>query len=208
MPLIETKPDAVAITYARALFDVVKGGGESVAQQTLAELQGVMDIARQDKQFGEFLASRIIDSDKRSLSLDRIFAGKVSPMVVSFLKVLNDKGRLSSLPGVVEAFATISQESFGSVQVHVTTAQIIGEGERSALAQRLQAKLGKTPVLHCTVNPAILGGIRIQIGDKLIDSSVATRLAQVRDKMNEHGSAAVRQAAERIFAGSANGTAH
>ncbi|MCU0689355.1 MAG: ATP synthase F1 subunit delta [Phycisphaerales bacterium] len=201
MPLIESKPDAVAITYARALFDVVRGGGAGAVEETRQELHDVVELARRDKAFGEFLSSRIVDSGKRERSLDKMFGGRVSGSVLNFLKVLNSNGRLGSLPAIAEAFTTVAQESFGQIPVLVTTATPMSEGEHAALASRLKAQLGREPVLNCTVNPALIGGVRIQIGDKLIDASVATRLAQVRDSMNSRGSALVRAAAEKIFTG-------
>jgi len=205
MPLIETPPDAVCSLYAKALFESVSrsaggGGVQGAIEQTLGELQDVLGLARDNKRFGEFLSSRIIDIGARRQSLDKLFGGRASSQVVNFLKVLNDNARLSLLPGVVEAFDALAQHSFGRVEVGVTTAEVMSQDDRDALAQRLQAKLGKTPVLHCKVDPAILGGIRIQIGDQLVDASLSTRLAQVRQQMNERGSATIRGAAERLYA--------
>ena len=204
MPLIDSKPDAVALIYARALFDVVRtgagaGGVQRAAEGALAELQQVLEEARQDERFGEFLSSRIVDSDRRSVSIEAIFGGRFSPMVVNFLKVLNDKGRLYMLPGVVQAFDSVAQQSFGRVEVEVTTATPMDEQERGALSASLAKKLGKTPVLHCKVNPALIGGIQIQIGDELIDTSIATRLGQIREQMGTRGSAVVRAGAERLM---------
>ncbi|HYD02060.1 MAG TPA: F0F1 ATP synthase subunit delta, partial [Phycisphaerales bacterium] len=108
MPLIETKPDAVATVYARALFSSVQSkGGQPAVEQTLAELEALMELARSDKRFNEFLASRIIGVEQRSESLGRMFAGKVSEPTVRFLQVLNDKGRLHAFPAVVAAFDSI-----------------------------------------------------------------------------------------------------
>lgn len=203
MPLLETPPDAVCKTYAKALFDSVRNANPQNVQQateeTLGQLQSILEMARADKRFGEFLSSRIIDRAKRRTSIDKVLAGKAAPFVVNFLKVLNDNDRLSHFPGVVAAFDAVAQESFGRVEVNVTTAEPIGSDVRDALATRLQAKLGKTPVLHCKVDPAILGGIRIQVGDQLIDASLSTRLSQVRQQMADRGGPAIRAAAQRLF---------
>lgn len=200
MPLIESKPDAVAIVYAQALFNSVHAkGGQAAVEQTLAELEGLMDLARSDKRFNEFLASRIIGVEKRSASLGHMLFGKVSDPTARFLQVLNEKGRLASFPAVVEAFDTIAQESFGRVEVDVYTATPLSDSDKAALTQQLQAKLGKPPVLHAYTDPSMLGGIRIQIGDKLIDASLGTRLAQLRERISEHGLPTLRAAADRII---------
>lgn len=199
MPLIETPPDAVAITYANALYTVVSPKGQAAVEQTLSELEAVMELARSDRRFNEFLASRIIPAAQRAVSIEKMFMGKISETTVRFLQVLNNKGRLFTLPGVVESFDAIAQKSFGRVEVSVTTASPLSEGDQQMLASQLHAKLGQQPVLHCAVDEAILGGIRIQIGDQLIDASLSSRLGQIREAMTSRGAAKVRAAAERIF---------
>ncbi|HZW07982.1 MAG TPA: ATP synthase F1 subunit delta [Phycisphaerales bacterium] len=200
MPLIETQPDAVSKVYAQSLFDsVFAKGGQQAVEHTLAELEGLMELARTDKRFNEFLASRIIGVEKRSDSLGRMLAGKISEPTVRFLQVLNDKGRLHAFPAMVSAFDSIAQEGFGRVEVDVYTAAPLSESDKAALAAQLQAKLGKPPVLHAYTDPSMLGGIRIQIGDRLIDASLGTRLAQLREQIAAHGLPTLRAAADRII---------
>jgi F-type H+-transporting ATPase subunit delta len=200
MPLIEFQPDAVAKVYAQSLFDsVFAKGGQAAVEQTLAELDGLMELARSDSRFNEFLASRIIGVEKRSDSIGRMLLGKLSEPTVRFLQVLNDKGRLHAFPAVVSAFDSIAQEGFGRVEVDVYTATPMSEGDKQALAAQLQAKLGKPPVIHTYTDPSMLGGIRIQIGDRLIDASLGTRLAQLREQIATHGLPGIRAAADRIF---------
>jgi ATP synthase F1 delta subunit len=207
MPLIETPPDAVCKIYAKALFDSVRRaadpngplGVQNAVEETLGQLQSILEMARSDKRFGEFLSSRIIDRAARGRSIGKVLDGKAAPYVVNFIKVLNDNDRLSRLPGIVDAFDAVAQESFGRVEVNVTTAEPMGADARAALESSLHAKLGKTPVLHCKVEPSILGGIRIQVGDQLVDASLSTRLGQVRQQMAERGGPAIRAAAQRLF---------
>ena len=214
MPLIEAQPDAVALTYASALYSLVSkqgkaaGSQEGAVEQTLGELEGVMEIARKDKNFNEFLASRIIPAEQRSASIEKMFKGKLSDTTVNFLRVLNDKGRLFALPGVVQAFDSLAQKAFGRVEVDVTTATPMSESDKAALSERLKAKLGRQPVLHTYVDESLLGGVRIQIGDHLIDASLATRLAQVRTQMAGGGAARVRAAAERLFTADPRSNGH
>lgn len=200
MPLIESQPDAVATVYAQALFDLVfSKGGQPAVEQTLGELEGLMDLARSDKRFNEFLASRIIGVDQRSDSIGKMLTGKLAEPTVRFLQVLNDKGRLHALPAVVSAFDSIAQKGFGRVEVDVTTATPLTDSEKASLSTALQAKLGKQPVVHASVDAAMLGGIRIQIGDSLLDASLSSRLAQIREQINTQGLPAIRTASERIF---------
>ncbi|MDP1662831.1 MAG: F0F1 ATP synthase subunit delta, partial [Phycisphaerales bacterium] len=109
MPLIESQPDAVATVYAQSLFNLAFAtGGQAAVEQTLEELEGLMELARTDRRFNEFLASRIIGVDKRSDSIGRMLLGKISENTVRFIQVLNDKGRLHAFPAVVAAFDSIA----------------------------------------------------------------------------------------------------
>ncbi len=200
MPLIESQPDAVATVYAQSLFDLAFAkGGQAAVEQTLAELEGLMELARSDRRFNEFLASRIIGVEKRSDSIGRMLLGKISENTVRFIQVLNDKGRLHAFPAVVAAFDSIAQHGFGRVEVDVYTATALSDSDKAELASQLQAKLGKPPVLHTYTDASMLGGIRIQIGDRLIDASLGTRLAQLRERISDHGLPTLRAAADRIF---------
>lgn len=201
MPLIETQPDAVSSLYAHALFDsAAEKGGEQAVLDTLAELEAVMELARADKKFNEFLASRIVGVDQRGDSLERMFKGRLSDYTVRFLQVLNGNGRLHALPAVVQAFDSLTHERFGRVEVDVYTATPMSDADRQALAGLLQAKLGRHPVIHAHTEPSMLGGIRFQVGDTLIDASLGTRLAQIREQITAHGLPTLRAAAERIIA--------
>jgi F-type H+-transporting ATPase subunit delta len=206
MPLIETQPDAVAMTYAKSLFqaataegDSARNGGLHLSEVIAGELSAIMDMARSDKNFGEFLASKIIDRQSRDATLVRIFQGRVHNTSLNILRVLNRRDRLFVFPGVVAAFDEMVQEALGRVEIDVYSATPLDQAQKDQLANSLAAKLGKQPVLHTYVEPTMIGGLKIQIGDKLIDGSLATQLSSMRDQLQRNGAPAVRAAADRIF---------
>lgn len=193
MPLIDAAPDALARTYAQSLFELAKEqGGAQRAELVLAELEDILEIARTEPKFGEFLASLILPAKSRAKSIQSIFRGKASDLSVNFLLVLNRKDRLSHLPAIVAAFEQLVQESFGRVEVDVYAAAPIDHDQVQQIRQRLQSVLGREPVVHTYVDPSLIGGLRLQIGDQLIDASVATRLRKMRDKLSGPGSAQIR----------------
>lgn len=199
MPLIDAAPDALARTYAQALFDLTKAaGGASATEQTLGELEDILELARTEPKFGEFLASLILPAKSRAASIQKVFRGKASDLTVNFLLVLNDKDRLSHLPSIVAAFEQIVQESFGRVEVDVYTATPIDQQQVSDIRSRLQSVLKREPVVHTYVDPSLLGGLRLQIGDQLIDASVATRLRRMRDRLGGTGAAHIRANADKL----------
>lgn len=200
MPLVETQPDAVSQVYAQSLFTLAQeAGGQGNIESILSELEDVVEMARNDAAFGEFLASRIVSRDDRDGALVKIFQGRCSDLVLNFLRLLNRKGRLGAITGIVAAYDRTVQNAFGRIEVDVYTATPISEDERRMLADKLRAELGKEPIIHPYTDGAMLGGIKLQIGDQLIDASVSTALRKLQDQMANHGLPAIRSAAEKLF---------
>ncbi|RMH11690.1 MAG: ATP synthase F1 subunit delta [Planctomycetota bacterium] len=200
MPLLETQPDALANTYARSLFELaLEQGGQERAEELCSELEDVVELARADARFNEFLASRVLGVDARDRTLVAIFENRCSPIVLNFLRLLNRKGRLSHLPPIVQAFDLLVQERFGRVEVDVYTAVPIDDEQLSAIRSRLSQALGKEPVLHPYTDREMIGGIKLRIGDQLIDASVSARLRQMRERLNTSGGATVRGRASEML---------
>jgi F-type H+-transporting ATPase subunit delta len=202
MPLLETPPDALSDIYATSLFEVCQNsGGDKAVQETLDELEAILGIAHEDPAFNEFLASRVLPAKDRSRSLKKIFEGKVSARTLTFLLVLNDKDRLGRLPGMVQAFHDKAQEAFGRIEVDVHTAGPISSADLGAIRDRLAGALGKDVVAHHRSDPAMIGGLKLRFGDRLVDGSIATRLRRLRDQLSEDGAARIRaQVGEMIDA--------
>lgn len=202
MPLIERQPDALAQVYAKSLFELAEGeGGRDRAEEVLGELEAVLELTRGDNLFGEFLASRVISSSAREGSLVRIFEGRLSGLVVRFLRLLNAKGRLGHLPPIASAYEGLVQEAFGRVEVDLYTAGEIDGETREAFRAKLAESLGKEIILHAWVDPAMLGGVKFRVGDRLVDDSLATQLSRMRDKLTTDGNARLRTRADRTHEG-------
>lgn len=206
MPLSECKPDALAFAYARALFDLVEAeGGRARVEETLGELEEIVELARSESGFGEFLASRILPEGARAGSLRRVFEGRVSPATLRFLLVLNRKGRLAHLPAIVAAFDALAQERFGRVEVDLYTAAPIDAEQLREIRQRLARALGKDVVVHPYTDGSMIGGVRLRIGDRLIDGSIATRLRRLRERLTTEGLARLRVRMDRIIENGGSG---
>ncbi len=203
MPMIDTEPDALSRVYARSLFELAESeGGQQRIEEIGAELGELVDLARADKAFGEFLSSRIIAGKKRSASLEKILKGRVSDLIRRFVLVLNAKERLAILPSVAAAYDQVVQEKFGRVEVDVYTAAPVDRATLDRVGASLKRTIGKDPVLHPYTDAAMLGGLRLQIGDQLIDASVATRLRRMRERLAGPGAEAVRARFNKIIEGS------
>ncbi len=200
MPLIETQPDALAEVYARSLFELAEAdGGRDHAEAILGELEDILELAREDRMFSEFLATRVIPSVSRDGSLVRILEGRADGLTLRFLRLLNRKGRLGHLPAIVEAYEDLVQAAFGRVEVDLFTAEAIDDATRRTFEAALRDRLGKEIILHTYTEPAMLGGVKLRIGDQLVDDSLASQLSRMRDRLTSEGASALRSRADRAI---------
>lgn len=116
MPLTESPPDALANIYARSLLELAEAdGGREPHRVCHGPTRGHPDLARADRRFGEFLASKVLSSAERQKSLRTIFTDRCDDLVMRFLLVLNEKGRLGHLPAIV---GRIRRDGAGAIRPH------------------------------------------------------------------------------------------
>jgi F-type H+-transporting ATPase subunit delta len=190
---ISHSTNSLTEVYAQSFFETVfaKGGAAS-AESALDEMRGVLRLASELPQFGEVLSNPGISAAQRAGLLEKALHGRVSDETRKFLRVLNQKDRIGALGGVVASLDKIVQEKLGRVEVAVHTAQEMGSGELEGLRQRLGSALGRDVVLSPKVEPSMIGGIKLRIGDQLIDGSFATQLRKMKDKLGNEGGANLR----------------
>ncbi len=200
MPLVESQPDALARTYAASLYELSEArAGKAGVEECLGELQEILDLARGNAKFSEFMSSRSVAAEARGRSLDKIFRGTVSDTTVKFLQVLNKKGRMSHLPAIVQAFDNIVQSKLGRVEVDAYTAEPMTDDGKERLRDQLARALSRDVVIHPYTEPAMIGGVKLRIGDQLVDASVATRLRRMKDQLGTQGLSRLRAKIDSIM---------
>lgn len=200
MPLIETPPDAVDKVYAQSLFDLADmEGGRPLLEDLAGEVEALAELLREHRLLAEFFNSRIIPVAEKDRVLRRVFEGRVSDLVLRFLLVLNRKERLNRALRIFVAFDQLMQERFGKVEVDLYTRFPLEPTQVERIRRRLEEVLKREPIVHTYLDEEMIGGIRMQVGDKLIDASVATQLRRMRERLLEQGGAEVRARAGRII---------
>ncbi len=183
----------VARVYAESLFQLCeKDGGVTRAQEIGGELASFAEVIRSDKKFAEFLRTPTVDRASREETLKRILSGRVSDLLLRFILIVNRKDRGADLMGIDSAFDAMLQERLGKVEVDVWTAGPMSQDALRAIQARISAAIGKDAILRSYTEPAMIGGIKMRIGDRLIDGSVATKLRALRTSLVETGGADVR----------------
>lgn len=195
-----THTDTLAKIYARSLFELCEeGGGRDLIHEVAEELEQVCELARSDPKFRMFLNSPLLEPAARGESLKVILSNRVTDLLMRFMLVLNDNNRLSHLQMIEAAFLQLVNEHWGRIEVDVTTAQPMDSTTRDAVIKQLHDVLGKDPVVHAHVDPELIGGVTMRIGDKLIDGSVATQLRKLEKDLQQSGSSEIREHPDRFL---------
>lgn len=174
---------AVAKMYAEAFI----GAAQSVGvEDVLEEFESFLtDVLDRNPDFATLLCSSVGNRDDRLTLIDRVVAPHASELFTSFLRVLARKDRLDLLPLILHQSQLRYERLQGKRRVQVTSAQELSDEQRERVRQQLSEKLPFDPILESNVDPSLLGGIVIRVGDTVYDSSVKTRMKQLRERMRQ-----------------------
>lgn len=168
---------SIAHVYSKAMLDLAEQQGE--ADSLLEELQGLVEYLDRNPELERFMASPLVDDEDRGSVLEKAFRGKTSDLLLDSLQVINRKGRLSLLRGIVEGYRSGHRKLRGMVEARVRTAVPLSEALRARVREAVARHTGHQPVLIEKVDPALIGGIVIEVGGEKIDGSVSNKLREL-----------------------------
>lgn len=171
----------VALVYAKAFLGAAEKTGQ--ADMLIEELSSVASAIEQTPDFEAVLGSALVSPEEKVQIVDRLFATRLSPTVVDFLKVLARHGRVDLVRVVDQEVLRLHDELRGRVRVEVHTAAQLEKNQGDRLAGALRQFLSGEPKVESIVNPTLIGGIMLRVGDTVYDGSVARQLNQAREQM-------------------------
>ena len=140
------------------------------------EITAFEQLCRDSEPFVDFITDKVIPADVKQRMLGEIFEGKVQDITLNFLYLLASRRRARNLPEILD-------EWDGIVNADVASAVALTDGQEDDLKTRLEAQTGKSVRMRTTVNPDLIGGFVVRVGDLVFDSSLATQLQQVRQAL-------------------------
>ncbi len=168
--------------YAAALFTIAAEQGET--KKFAAALETVASALRKSPEYTEFLCAPNISLSERLLSLGTVFGGRIPEDVLSFLKLLCEKGRVRTLEACLHEYMKLYNESKAISWAHVKSAIPLTPEQKTALRLKLEKQSGRNVLLECTVDNTLLGGIVVEMDGKILDGSLRRRLQEVKEVMN------------------------
>ncbi len=196
--MANTDQTTIAEVYARSLLELATARGESDTIDL--EFAEFATLLKADPDFKAFVTARVIDPDQRRKSLDTMFQGRMSDLLLNALHVLNNKDRLEIVGEVQRQYHDLTLKQQAIVEVHVSAAEPLSDVMRTRLQQLMESRTGRTVRLTERVEPAMLGGLIVRVGDEQIDMSVARQLRRFQETLMEHAQQHI-HAGTKLFEG-------
>jgi F-type H+-transporting ATPase subunit delta len=169
----------VGARYAQALFELADEAGVLAAVE--ADLKGFRALIGVSADFRRMATSPTISSEDKGKALAAIAEqGKAHALTRNILGLLAANGRVSVLPALATAFEKLAAARRGAVAAEVTSAIKLTAAQQKSIAAALKQAFGKDPEITTTVDPAILGGLKVKVGSRLYDASLKSRLDQLK----------------------------
>jgi F-type H+-transporting ATPase subunit delta len=183
MPRKDDELMALADVYAEALLQAADEKGE--AEQAAAEFADLIRYLDRDTEFEKFLTATSVDDDPRRESLEKLFRGRMSDLLLNMMQVLNNRGRLDLVRVVYRAVQLRMERRHHQQEVVVETAMPLTDDLREMITKNVGEYIGKEPLLIERVMPELIGGVVIRINDIQIDASVSSRVRMLRQNFSE-----------------------
>mgnify|MGYP000344965689 CR=1 FL=1 len=163
--------------YAKALFELARESNQ--LEQTEQQLKAVVTLFK-DEELAGFFQHPSIGMDTKIETLSKSLAGKVSDHVLQTLFVLLERRRVDSIDAMLAYYVKLSAEHRGHATAIVYTPMKLSEAESERIAQHFGGITGKHIVVDNRINPELLGGIQVRIGDRLYDGSLSSKLLELQ----------------------------
>jgi F-type H+-transporting ATPase subunit delta len=187
----------IARVYAEALLNVAekRGLGDDLGE----ELQALVStVFAGPPEIEATLRSPVIRRTVKNSLLEKSFKGNVSELLFNFLSVLNSKDRLSLVRDVLRAYRDLLDKRAKRLLVSVKSAVALSDEQTASLKELIGRATGLEPMIAARVDEALLGGMIVQVGDKVFDSSVRTRIDAIRNQLLARSSYEIQAGRDRF----------
>lgn len=167
--------------YAQAIYELA--AEKNLLDQVEAQLGLIASTLETHSDLATFLYHPRVLAQAKKEMLGKIFEQDVTDFVLKFLMLIIDKRRETVLPAIIREYVRLANDARNIIEAAVTTALPLDDKQQTALKNKLGLVTGKTIVLKMQIDKAIIGGVIVQIGDKLIDGSVARQLEIMKNSL-------------------------
>ncbi len=171
----------VAKRYALALFKSAKA--ENSLEEVKNDAELILSAIEHAKDFKAVLRSPVIQSWRKKNLLIELFKEKVSVLSMAFLEILCSKNREDITAEIYEQYYALYDEHFNIMRVSVSSAVALDESMRKAVEAGIEKRFGRKPIADYQIDASLKGGLRVQVGDTVLDSSLKTQLEKMHHSL-------------------------
>ena len=170
-----------AKSYAKAIFALA--GENDKLDCVRGDLLALAQLREKSSELNNFFSNPLITTERRNEIIKKLFGEKLDPLTVKFLLFLESKGRLEHLADICEEVESSYYELKGILRVQMTAAKELEGDQVEQILQRLRDRFSKEIELAVEIEPELLGGFQLQVGDTVYDSSIRTKLLTFQQKL-------------------------
>lgn len=171
----------VGEVYALALYDSAVKANQLA--DVLSDMRALQEVLSQIPFLELVLKAATISGPAKLAVLEKVFATRVNLLTLQTLRAMGRRDRLEYFPDFLRAMVSVEQKRSNRVPIEVITATPLEDGQRELIARRTGEALKQHVDLSTSVNPLLVGGVQLRIGDLFIDGSVQRRLASMREAL-------------------------
>ncbi|MBL4700013.1 MAG: ATP synthase F1 subunit delta [Phycisphaeraceae bacterium] len=182
---IEKVARTVEDIYGLALVEMAEKA--NTLDDTATEIEELCKLLGEQPELATLLASRVLGVSKLAASIERLFKGQLSDLIYNFIQTVNRKGRLDKLTDIFKSFSRIVDSRNGIVEVDVYFATPLDDAALESLGQKIGAAIQRNVILNQKIDANLIGGMKLRVGDRLIDGSIVTQLKILERKIVAQG---------------------
>lgn len=172
----------ISKTYGDALLELVTEKGN--IDDMFEEVRALSEILKDNPDYVELINNPRIDMDNKIDAIENVFKGRLSDDLTGFLVIVVSKGRFSEIDKIFEYFMDEVNKLKGVGTAYVTTPMELSAEEKKKVEERLlQTTSYKSMNMNYVIDESLIGGMRIKIGDRVVDSSVSTKIAKLKQSL-------------------------
>jgi F-type H+-transporting ATPase subunit delta len=177
-------PTIIARNYAETLLELARRQGtEATVDEYASALDEVVSLLEAEPRVRAFLETPRVDTATKKRALRASFQGRVPELFLRFLLVVVEKRRQTLIGQIAREYRALVDEARGRVRADITLAREPDEALEREIVATLERQLGKTVVASFAVDPDLVGGVVIRIGDRILDGSIRRRVSDLRRRL-------------------------
>lgn len=193
----------VAKVYAEALLNAAEKQGQ--ADNVLEEYRSlIQDVLATNPDIEILLSSAALGRTRREAALERLLANRANPLFANFLLVLNRHERLELLRPILTALQELYDERARRIRVQVLSAVPLDGEQKKRIEEGVRQRFGMEPIVATEIDPEILGGLKVQVGDWQFDGSLRTKVESIRSEILERSSHEIQSRRDRFSTADGN----